>query len=235
MCRKKKRGRSIQKIKGSTRENLLELHARDIIVLITARINTKKKNGFYRPVHPSHERESVGCQDRKLEATTFREIGFANFERDLRVQRRNGRPKTRDVFVRGTPLEMFFFFVFLSAIRLQNSLFSSSKRDDDASLSFRKSKNPTSMRTLDRSDERAFARDDKILEAINIDFERTGLKRAAAAADRNFCSRICSSFCESFLGGKTRFYLSYPPISSLGESSLANKNLTKCISRNPPF
>lgn len=108
-----------------------------------------------------------------------------------------------------------FFFVFLSAIRLQNSLFSSSKRDDDASLSFRKSKNPTSMRTLDRSDERAFARDDKILEAINIDFERTGLKRAAAAADRNFCSRICSSFCESFLGGKTRFYLSYPPISSL--------------------
>ena len=231
---KKKRGRSIQKIKGS-RENLLELHARDLIVLITARINTKKKNGFYRPVHPSHERESVGCQDRKLEATTFREIGFANFERDLRVQRRNGRPKTRDVFVRGTPLEMFFFFVFLSAIRLQNSLFSSSKRDDDASLSFRKSKNPTSMRTLDRSDERAFARDDKILEAINIDFERTGLKRAAAAADRNFCSRICSSFCESFLGGKTRFYLSYPPISSLGESSLANKNLTKCISRNPPF
>lgn len=132
-------------------------------------------------------------------------------------------------------LRCFFFFVFLSAIRLQNSLFSSSKRDDDASLSFRKSKNPTSMRTLDRSDERAFARDDKILEAINIDFERTGLKRAAAAADRNFCSRICSSFCESFLGGKTRFYLSYPPISSLGESSLANKNLTKCISRNPPF
>ena len=108
---KKKRGRSIQKIKGS-RENLLELHARDLIVLITARINTKKKNGFYRPVHPSHERESVGCQDRKLEATTFREIGFANFERDLRVQRRNGRPKTRDVFVRGTPLEMFFFLFF---------------------------------------------------------------------------------------------------------------------------
>ena len=108
-CAEKKKG-EIDPKNQSSRENLLELHARDIIVLITARINTKKKNGFYRPVHPSHERESVGCQDRKLEATTFREIGFANFERDLRVQRRNGRPKTRDVFVRGTPRDVFFLF-----------------------------------------------------------------------------------------------------------------------------
>ena len=126
------------------------------------------------------------------------------------------------------------FFVFLSAIRLQNSLFSSSKRDDDASLSFRKSKNPTSMRTLDRSDGYVFARDDKILEAINIDFERTGLKSAAAAADRNFCSRICSSFCESFWEEKRDFISRIHHFLS-GESSFANKNLTKCISRNPPF
>ena len=96
----------------------MELHVQNFIILITARI-LRKKNGFSRPVHPSHERESVGFQDRKLEATTFRQIGFANFERDLRVQRRNGRPKTRDVFVRGTP--RCLFFVFLSAIRLQNS------------------------------------------------------------------------------------------------------------------
>jgi hypothetical protein len=41
------------------------------------------------------------------------------------------------------------------------------------------------MRTLDRSDGYVFARDDKILEAINIDFEKRGLKSAAAAADRN--------------------------------------------------
>jgi len=82
--------------------------------------NINNTHGFYRPVHP-RERESVGRQDRKLEATTFREIGFANFERDLRVQRRNGRPKTRDVFVRGTQKRDAFFFVFLSAIRLQNS------------------------------------------------------------------------------------------------------------------
>ena len=87
----------------------MELHVQNFIILITARI-LRKKNGFSRPVHPSHERESVGFQDRKLEATTFREIGFANFERDLRVQRRNGRPKTRDVFVRGTPRCFFLFF-----------------------------------------------------------------------------------------------------------------------------
>ena len=107
-----------------------------------------------------------------------------------------------------------FFFVFLSAIRLQNSLFSSSKRDDDASLSFRKSKNPTSMRTLDRSDERAFARDDKILEAIRISILRKeGVEKQQLI--EIVCSRICSSFLREFLGGKTRFYLSYPPISSL--------------------
>ena len=110
-----KNQRKIFSLKTNTRAQNI------IIVLITARINTKKKNGFYRPVHPSHERESVGCQDRKLEATTFREIGFANFERDLRVQRRNGRPKTRDVFVRGTQKRDAFFLFFLSAIRLQNS------------------------------------------------------------------------------------------------------------------
>jgi len=110
-----------------------------------------------------------------------------------------------------------FFFVFLSAIRLQpNSLVlrSSSKRDDDASLLFRKSKNPTSMRTLDRSDEHVFARDDKILEVINIDFEKRGLKSAAAAAaDRNFLlSNLFFFLAREFLGEKTRrFYLSYPP------------------------
>ena len=83
-------------------------------------------------------------------------------------------------------LDVFFcFFVCNSVAKLGLFLRSSSKRDDDASLLFRKSTNPTSMRTLDRSDGYVFARDDKILEAINIDFEKRGLKSAAAAADRN--------------------------------------------------
>ena len=106
----------------------------------------------------------------------------------------------RDVF--------FCFFVCNS----QNSLVlrSSSKRDDDASLLFRKSKNPTSMRTLDRSDEHVFARDDKILEAINIDFEKRGLKSAAAAAaDRNFLlSNLFLFLAREFLGEKTSEILS---------------------------
>jgi len=70
------------------------------------------------------------------------------------------------------------------------------------------------MRTLDRSDEHVFARDDKILEVINIDFEKRGLKSAAAAAaDRNFLlSNLFFFLAREFLGEKTRrFYLSYPP------------------------
>ena len=62
------------------------------------------------------------------------------------------------------------------------------------------------MRTLDRSDERVFARDDKILEALNIDFERMGLKSAAAAADRNFLLSNLFFFCfESFWERKRDF------------------------------
>jgi hypothetical protein len=91
------------------------------------------------------------------------------------------------------------------------------------------------MRTLDRSDERVFARDDKILEAINIDFERTGLKSAAAAADRNFLLSNLFFFSARVFGRKNEILSLVSTNFRSGESSLANKNLTKCISRNPPF
>ena len=56
--------------------------------------NLHEKCALYRA------RESVGLQDRELEATTLREIGRACAGRDLRVERRDEQ-KTSDVFVRG--------------------------------------------------------------------------------------------------------------------------------------
>ena len=91
------------------------------------------------------------------------------------------------------------------------------------------------MRTLDRSDERAFARDDKILEAIRISILRKeGVEKQQLIEIVR--SRMCSSFASKRVFGSENEILSLVSTNFLsGESSLANKNLTKCISRNPPF
>jgi hypothetical protein len=90
------------------------------------------------------------------------------------------------------------------------------------------------MRTLDRSDERAFARDDKILERIRISILRKeGVEKQQLI--EIVCSRICSSFASRVFGSENEILSLVSTNFRSGESSLANKNLTKCISRNPPF
>ena len=57
------------------------------------------------------------------------------------------------------------------------------------------------MRTLDRSDERAFARDDKILEAIRISILRKeGVEKQQLI--EIVCSRMCSSFASRVFGSE---------------------------------
>lgn len=57
------------------------------------------------------------------------------------------------------------------------------------------------MRTLDRSDGRAFARDDKILEAIRISILRKeGVEKQQLI--EIVCSRICSSFASRVFGSE---------------------------------
>ena len=57
------------------------------------------------------------------------------------------------------------------------------------------------MRTLDRSDGRAFARDDKILEAIRISILRKeGVEKQQLI--EIVCSRMCSSFASRVFGSE---------------------------------
>lgn len=57
------------------------------------------------------------------------------------------------------------------------------------------------MRTLDRSDGRAFARDDKILEAIRVSILRKeGVEKQQLI--EIVCSRICSSFASRVFGSE---------------------------------
>ena len=57
------------------------------------------------------------------------------------------------------------------------------------------------MRTLDRSDGRAFARDDKILEAIRVSILRKeGVEKQQLI--EIVCSRMCSSFASRVFGSE---------------------------------
>ena len=64
------------------------------------------------------------------------------------------------------------------------------------------------MRTLDRSDERAFARDDKILEAIRISILRKEGVEKQQQLIEIVCARICSSFASKRVFGSENEILS---------------------------
>ena len=116
--------------------------------------------------------------------------------------------------------EMLFFLFFCLQFGCKTLLSSSSARDDDASrVRFERAQTrPRCERSIDPTDAYSRATTKSSKQYAFRFWEKRGLK--SSSWSKSFALECVLLLLREFLGAKTRFYLSYPPISSLGESSL---------------